>query len=89
MRPQPAEGPVQLEQLQGVAVQPPTDQETWEVWRQEEQWADVSLIGHKDRQRRDGLVVFGLIKPFVFVHNVSEEQRSFTDHVIHTYPPYA
>lgn len=50
VRPQPAEGPVQHEELQGVAVESPTDQETREVWCQEEQWADVSLIGHKDRE---------------------------------------
>ncbi len=49
---QPAEGPVQLEQLQAVAVQPPANQETREARRQEEQGADVSLIGHEDRQKR-------------------------------------
>ncbi len=43
VRAQPAKGPVQLKQLQGVAIQPPANQETWEMRRQEEQWADVSL----------------------------------------------
>lgn len=37
------QGPVQLEQLQGVAVQPAGDQEGREAGRQEEQRTDVSL----------------------------------------------
>lgn len=52
VRAQPAERPVQLEQLQGVVVQPPANQESREARRQEEQGADVSLIGHEDRQKR-------------------------------------
>lgn len=49
---QPAEGPVQLQQLQGVPVQSTTDQETREAWRQEQQMADVSLIHRgEDRQK--------------------------------------
>lgn len=48
MRAQPPEGSVQLEQLQGVAVEPTTDQETREARRQEEQRADVSLISHRN-----------------------------------------
>lgn len=52
MRVQPAESPVQLEQLQGVAVQPPANQETREARRQEEQRADVSLCGPR-RQTED------------------------------------
>lgn len=43
MRAQLAESPVQLEQLQGVAVQPAANQETREVGSQEEERADVSL----------------------------------------------
>lgn len=49
MKAQPDQGPVQLEQLQGVAVQPPANQEAREVRGQEEQGADVSLVGHKHR----------------------------------------
>lgn len=52
MRPQPAEGPVQLEQLQAMPVEPPANQETREARRQEEQGADVSLVGHEKRQKR-------------------------------------
>lgn len=51
LRPQPAEGPVQLKQLLCAAVQPPADQESREAWRQEEQGTDVSLIGHEDRHK--------------------------------------
>lgn len=43
---QPAEGAVQPEQLQGVAVQPMANQETREARRQEEQGADVSHVIH-------------------------------------------
>lgn len=43
MRAKSGEGPVQLEQLQGVAVQPAAHQEGWEAGRQEEQRTDVSL----------------------------------------------
>lgn len=43
MRAKSGEGPVQLEQLQGVAVQPTANQEGWEARRQEEQRTDVSL----------------------------------------------
>lgn len=44
---QPAEGPVQLEQLQAVVAEPLTNQETREAGRQEEQRADVSLISQE------------------------------------------
>lgn len=37
------EGPVQLEQLQGVAAEPAAKQEGWEASSQEEQRADLSL----------------------------------------------
>lgn len=47
MRAQSAEGSIQLEQLQGVAVQSPANQEPRETRRQEEEGADVSLITHK------------------------------------------
>lgn len=40
---QPAEGAVQLEQLQGVSLQPLANQEAREARREEEQGADVSL----------------------------------------------
>lgn len=46
---QSAEGAVQLEQLQGVAVQPPANQETRQTRRQEEQGTDMSLV--EDRQK--------------------------------------
>lgn len=45
---QSAEGAVQQEQLQGVFVEPPANQEAREAGCQEEQGADVSLVGHKD-----------------------------------------
>lgn len=48
---QPAEGAVQPEQLQGVAVQPMANQETREARRQEEQGADVSLVEEKKDRR--------------------------------------
>lgn len=44
VRAQPAQRPVQLQQLQGVAVEPPTHQETGQSRRQEEQRADVPLV---------------------------------------------
>lgn len=49
MRAKSAEGPIQLEQLQGMAVESPANQETREARRQEEQGADMSLISRKDR----------------------------------------
>lgn len=52
VRAQPAEGSVQLQQLQAVAVQPPADEETREARRQEEQGADVPLIDREHRQKR-------------------------------------
>lgn len=51
MSSQPAEGPVQLEQLQGMIVQPPANKEPRKARRQEEQGADVSLIGRAERQK--------------------------------------
>lgn len=48
---QPAEGSVQLEQLQTVPVQPSAQQEAREVGRQEEQGADVSLVNHNQTRR--------------------------------------
>lgn len=44
VRAQPAQGAVQLQQLQGVAVQSPANQETREAGRQEEQGADVPHV---------------------------------------------
>lgn len=52
MSSQPAECSVLLEQLQGMIVQPPANQEPWKARRQEEQGADVSLIGRTERQKR-------------------------------------
>lgn len=48
---QPAEGSVQLEQLQTVPVQPSAQQEAREVGRQEEQGADVPLVNHNQTRR--------------------------------------
>ncbi|KAG7281121.1 hypothetical protein CRUP_027658 [Coryphaenoides rupestris] len=41
-------GAVQPEQFLGVLVEPSANQEAREAWCQEEQGADVSLVGHKD-----------------------------------------
>lgn len=46
MSSQPAECSVLLEQLQGMIVQPPANQEPWKARRQEEQGADVSHLIH-------------------------------------------
>lgn len=44
----PAEGPVQLEKLQRMAVQPPANQETREARSQEEKRAGVPLTDRRE-----------------------------------------
>lgn len=57
------ESPVQLEQLQRMAVQPPADQEPREARRQEEQGTYVSLqFGHRNITAAGGLALFQQVR---------------------------
>ena len=51
MRSKASQGTVQQEQFKSVTVEPPANQEAWEAGRQEEQGADMPLVGHRERER--------------------------------------
>lgn len=74
MRAKSGESPVQLEQLQGVAAQPTSDQEGWEPRRQEEQRTELSL--------HSGTITRKLWRTLLFQWRAGV----FTDHVIHIHP---
>lgn len=94
VRSQPAEGSVQLQQLQRMAVQPLANQETWKARRQEEEGADVSLGWPCKQTERQTDEIFHWCSGSCLLHFMATICEclfvcaGFAHHMIHAHPLY-